>query len=58
MKECVRLRPEVGAQIQFLEWTGAEHLRPTKFVALRAEKEECGSQFMTAFQKLPLLRRV
>jgi ATP-dependent DNA ligase len=39
MKECVWLRPEVVAQIEFLEWTGADHLRHTKFVALRDDKD-------------------
>jgi ATP dependent DNA ligase C terminal region len=39
MKECVWLRPEVVAQVQFLEWTGADHLRHTKFVALRDDKD-------------------
>ena len=39
IKECVWLRPEVIAQIQFLEWTGADHLRHTKFVALRDDKD-------------------
>ncbi len=39
MKECVWLRPEAVARIQFLEWTGADHLRHTKFVALRDDKD-------------------
>src|ERR1700733_5646846 len=39
MKECVWVRPEMVAEIQFLEWTGAEHLRHTKFVALRDDKD-------------------
>ena len=39
MKECVWIRPEEVAQIQFLEWTGADHLRHTKFVALRDDKD-------------------
>jgi hypothetical protein len=39
MKECVWLRPELVAQIQFLEWTGADHLRHTKFVGLRDDKD-------------------
>ena len=39
MKECVWVRPEVVAEIQFLEWTGANHLRHTKFVALRDDKD-------------------
>jgi bifunctional non-homologous end joining protein LigD len=39
MKECVWLRPEAVARIDFLEWTGADHLRHTMFVALREDKE-------------------
>ena len=33
------VHPEVVAQIQFLEWTGADHLRHTKFLALRDDKD-------------------
>jgi hypothetical protein len=33
------LRPEAVARIDFLEWTDANHLRHTKFVALRNDKE-------------------
>jgi ATP-dependent DNA ligase len=39
MKECVWLRPELVAQIQFLEWTAADHLRHTKFIGLRYDKD-------------------
>jgi DNA ligase D-like protein (predicted ligase) len=39
MKECVWVRPELVAQIEFLEWTEADHLRHSKFVALREDKE-------------------
>jgi ATP-dependent DNA ligase len=39
MKECVWLKPEAVAHIEFLEWTGADHLRHTKFVALRDDKD-------------------
>ena len=39
MKECVWVRPELVARIRFLEWTGAYHLRHTKFVALRDDKD-------------------
>ena len=39
MKECVWLRPEMLAQVEFLEWTGADHLRHTKFIALRDDKD-------------------
>jgi len=39
MKECIWLSPETVARIDFLEWTGADHLRHTKFVALRDDKD-------------------
>ena len=35
MKKCVWLRPELVAQIEFLEWTESDHLRHSKFVGLR-----------------------
>ncbi len=38
MKECVWLRPEAVAQIEFLEWTEADRLRHSKFVGLREDK--------------------
>jgi bifunctional non-homologous end joining protein LigD len=38
MKECVWLRPEAVAQVEFLEWTGADRLRHSKFVRLREDK--------------------
>ncbi len=40
MKECVWLKPEAVAQIEyFLEWTGADHLRLTKFIRMRDDKD-------------------
>ena len=39
MKERVWVRPEVVAQIQFLQWTGADHLRHTKFAGVRDDKD-------------------
>jgi ATP-dependent DNA ligase len=39
MKEAVWLKPQAVAQIEFLQWTGADHLRHTKFVGLRDDKE-------------------
>jgi DNA ligase D-like protein (predicted ligase) len=38
MKDCVWLRPEAVAQIEFLEWTEADRLRHSKFVGLREDK--------------------
>jgi len=38
MKECIWLRPEAVAQVEFLEWTGAARLRHSKFVGLRDDK--------------------
>jgi bifunctional non-homologous end joining protein LigD len=39
MKECVWVKPEAVARIEFLEWTDANHLRHTKFIALRDDKD-------------------
>lgn len=39
MKEAVWIRPEAVAQIEYLEWTGADHLRHTKFVGLRNDED-------------------
>ena len=39
MKTCVWLKPQAVARIDFLEWTGADKLRHTKFVALRNDKD-------------------
>ena len=39
MKECIWVKPQVVTEIQFLEWTGADHLRHTKFVSLRDDKD-------------------
>ena len=38
MKQCVWLKPEAVANFEFLEWTGADHLRHTKFVGMRDDK--------------------
>jgi len=35
MKNCVWLKPELVAQIEFTEWTPDGHLRHSKFVGLR-----------------------
>jgi DNA ligase D-like protein (predicted ligase) len=39
MKECVWLKPNLVAEIEFLEWTGADHLRHTKYVGMRDDKD-------------------
>jgi bifunctional non-homologous end joining protein LigD len=39
MKICVWLKPEAVVRIDFLEWTGADHLRHTKYVAMRDDKD-------------------
>jgi bifunctional non-homologous end joining protein LigD len=39
MKTCVWLKPEAVVRIDFLEWTGADHLRHTKFVGMREDKD-------------------
>jgi bifunctional non-homologous end joining protein LigD len=39
MKKCVWVRPTLVAQIEFLEWTEADHLRHSKFGGLREDKD-------------------
>jgi DNA ligase D-like protein (predicted ligase) len=38
MAKCVWVRPELVAQIEFLEWTDGDHLRHSKFAGLRDDK--------------------
>jgi hypothetical protein len=40
MKECVWVEPETVGQFEFLEWTGASHVRHIKFVGLRHDKDK------------------
>jgi DNA ligase D-like protein (predicted ligase) len=42
MKNCVWLKPELVAQIEFIEWTPDWHLRHSKFAGLREDKEADG----------------
>jgi len=39
MKVCIWVKPEAVAQIAFLEWTGADHLRHARFVRIRDDKD-------------------
>ena len=39
MKQCIWVRPELVAQIEFLEWTESDHLRHSKFAGLREDKD-------------------
>jgi len=49
MKKCVWVRPELVAQIEFLEWTESDHLRHSTFAGLREDKapEECGQRIIS-----------
>jgi hypothetical protein len=55
MKDCRWLKPVLVAQIEFLEWTGDNHLRHTKFVALRDDKP--AEQIDNGEQRIAALRR-
>jgi ATP-dependent DNA ligase len=35
MKECVWVRPELLAEVEFVEWTPEGHLRHPRFVGMR-----------------------
>ena len=37
MKECVWVRPELMAEVQFVEWPPEGHLRHARFVGMRTE---------------------
>ena len=39
MKDCIWVKPETVAQVEFLEWTDANHLRHAKFARLRDDKD-------------------
>ena len=39
MRECVWLRPEAVAQMEFFEWTAGDRLRHSKFGGLREGKD-------------------
>jgi DNA ligase D-like protein (predicted ligase) len=39
MKDCRWLKPELVAQIEFTEWTPDDHLRHSRFVGLREDKD-------------------
>jgi DNA ligase D-like protein (predicted ligase) len=39
MVDCRWLNPELVGQFEFVEWTGDHHLRHTKFVGLREDKD-------------------
>jgi DNA ligase D-like protein (predicted ligase) len=39
MADCRWLKPVLVAQFEFVEWTGENHLRHTKFIALRDDKK-------------------
>jgi ATP-dependent DNA ligase len=38
MKNCVWLKPELVAHIEFTEWTPDGHLRHSKFIGLREDR--------------------
>jgi bifunctional non-homologous end joining protein LigD len=43
MREFVWARPELVAQIQFVEWTAERRLRHASFLGLRSDKTASGA---------------
>jgi DNA ligase D-like protein (predicted ligase) len=39
MRECCWLKPKLVAEIEFTDWTDTDHLRHSKFVGLREDKD-------------------
>ena len=39
MKDCGWLNPTLVAQFEFVEWTDVNHLRHTRFIALRDDRQ-------------------
>jgi ATP-dependent DNA ligase len=39
MAECLWLKPVLVGQFEFVEWTSDQHLRHSRFVALRDDKK-------------------
>ena len=39
MKKCIWLKPELVAAVEYAEWTPANHLRHSKFMVLRKDKD-------------------
>jgi hypothetical protein len=39
MKKCIWFKPELVAAFEYAEWTPANHLRHSKFMALREDKD-------------------
>jgi bifunctional non-homologous end joining protein LigD len=39
MKDCAWVRPEVVGVFEFVEWTPENHLRHSRFIGLRDDKE-------------------
>jgi hypothetical protein len=56
MKDCRWLKPVLVAQIDFLEWTGDNHLRHSKFIGLREDKPAlgCPARVMAAMAYLAI----
>jgi DNA ligase D-like protein (predicted ligase) len=53
MAECQWLKPELVGQFEFLEWTGDNHLRHSKFVGLREDKKPKDVSLFTARDNRP-----
>jgi hypothetical protein len=60
MKDCRWLKPALVAQIEFVEWTAENHLRHTRFTALRDDnrhRERCRTSTRKSLAGTTALRR-
>jgi ATP-dependent DNA ligase len=44
MKKCICLKPKLVAAVEYAEWTPANHLRHTKFMASGRQRSETGGR--------------
>ena len=52
MEKCIWLKPRLVAAIDYAEWTPANHLRHSKFIALREDKDAIDAKIRRGIAQL------